>query len=279
MLLCHIRAIALCRCTPIRPGGYDLPAGKERLDAKHPTMTGRWTILQHVEWEGPGLIATEAQARGLRTEVRRLDLDATVPQPEQVDGLVVMGGPMGVYETDRYPYLTEECGLIAELVRRGRPVLGVCLGSQLLAKALGAEVFPGRGQEVEFGSVELTEEGRRDPLLGPAGASVPVFHWHGDTFDLPPGATLLASTEKYAHQAFRFGDCAYGLQFHIEPDPDTWATWREHLPLELLKESYRQEDIERVGRCVIARFFDLALGTISSTQKHVPHTQHLPAVE
>ena len=243
------------------------PRERSDLNVKRPTMTDRWTILQHVEWEGPGLIATEAQARGLRTEVWRLDLDATAPQPGQVDGLIVMGGPMGAYETDKYPCLAEECRLIAELVRRDRPVLGVCLGSQLLAKALGAEVFLGRGQEVEFGSVELTEEGKRDPLLGPAGPSVPVFHWHGDTFDLPRGATLLASTEKYAHQAFRFGNCAYGLQFHIEPDPHTWAAWREHLPLELLKLSYRQADIERVGRCVIGRFFYLALGRTSATEE------------
>ena len=143
-----------------------------------------------------------------------------MPEPNEVEGLVVMGGPMGVYETDKYPFLAHECRLIAELIRRERPVLGVCLGAQLLARALGARVFPGHGPEIGFGSVELTKEGKEDPLFGPSGPSFPVFHWHGDTFELPEGATLLASSTQYPHQAFRFGDYAYALQFHIEPDPD-----------------------------------------------------------
>lgn len=224
-------------------------------------MTGRWTILQHAAWEGPGLIAAEARARGLRTDVRRFDLNASVPEPDEIEGLVVMGGPMGVYETDKYPFLADECALIRELIRCNRPVLGVCLGSQLLARALGATVFPGPGQEIGFGSVELTAEGKVDPLLAPAGPSVPAFHWHGDTFDLPEGAVPLASSAIYSHQAFRFGSCAYGLQFHIEPDSDTWSAWQEHLPAALMEQSkYNREELERVGRGVIARFFDLALG-------------------
>jgi len=131
-------------------------------------MTGRWTILQHVAWEGPGLIAAEAQARGLHTDIRRLDLGAGLPRPDDVEGLVVMGGPVGAYETDKHPFLTEECSLIAELVRRNRPVLGVCLGAQLLARALGARVFPGHGQEIGFGFVELDcgGEARRAVRIG-----------------------------------------------------------------------------------------------------------------
>jgi GMP synthase (glutamine-hydrolysing) len=205
------------------------------------------------------LIATEAQARGLHTDIRRLDLGAGVPQPDDVDGLVVMGGPMGVYETDKHPFLQEECNLISELVRRNRPVLGVCLGAQLLARALGARVFHAHGAEIGFGSVELTAEGKDDPLFGSHGPSLPVFHWHGDTFDLPPGATLLASSAEYRHQAFRFGSRAYGLQFHIEPDSVTWSAWYEHLPpISSERAEHRRYLIEQVGRSILARFFDVS---------------------
>jgi GMP synthase (glutamine-hydrolysing) len=152
-------------------------------------MPGTWTILQHVAWEGPGLITVEAQARGLHTDIRRLDLGAHLPRLDDVEGLVVMGGAMGAYETDMHPFLAEECSLIAKLVRRNRPVLGVCLGAQLPARALGARVFPGSGPEIGFGFVDLTAEGKRDVPFGPNGPSVSVFHWHGDTFDLPAEAT------------------------------------------------------------------------------------------
>jgi len=108
-------------------------------------VTRAWTVLQHVAWEGPGLIAAEARMRGQHLDIRRLDLGATVPEVCEVDGLVVMGGPMGVYEARKYPFLTEECRLIEKSLKSGRPVLGVCLGAQLLAHALGAKVFPGAG--------------------------------------------------------------------------------------------------------------------------------------
>jgi len=225
-------------------------------------MTGTWTILQHVGWEGPGLIAAEAEKRGLQTDIRRLDLGAGLPRPDRVEGLVVMGGPMGAYERDKHPFLAEESSLIAELVRRDRPVLGVCLGAQLLAQALGARVFPGHGPEIGFGFVELTAEGKRDAVFGPDGPSVPVFHWHADTFDLPAEATLLASSAEYPHQAFRFGTHAYGLQFHVEPDSDIWSAWHKHLSPGLIEQAeQRRSVVHRVGRSILARFFDVALGS------------------
>lgn len=234
-------------------------------------MTRSWTILQQVAWEGPGLIAAEAEAHGLRTDIRRLDLEARIPEPEEVEGLVVMGGPMGAYETDKHSFLAEECKLIAEVVRRSRPVLGVCLGAQLLAKALGARVFPGHMSEIGFGSVQLSREGERDPFLGPAGPVIPVFHWHGDTFDLPEGATLLASSMEYAHQAFRFGSCAYGMQFHVEPDSEVWSAWHEHLPSGCVDGTGQaRRAIERAGKDLMSRFFDLALGQRRGHQNKTP---------
>lgn len=231
-------------------------------------MICHWTILQHAAWESPGLIASEAKARGLHTDIRRLDVGASMPAPNEVEGLVVMGGPMGAYETQEYHFLAGECSLIGDLVAIDRPVLGVCLGAQLLASALGARVFPGHAPEIGFGSVQLTGAGEHDPLLGPAGPTIPVFHWHGDTFDLPQGATLLASSVDYPHQAFRFGKCAYGLQFHVEPDSGTWSDWHEHLPIMLMEGSEKRRlAIEQVGRGLIARFFDLALGSSNQPRK------------
>jgi GMP synthase (glutamine-hydrolysing) len=215
--------------------------------------------LQHVVWEGPGLIASEAKARDLQIDIRRLDLGAAIPEADEVECLVVMGGPMGVYESDRHPFLVAESRLMAELVRRNRPVLGVCLGAQVLAWALGARVFPGHVSEIGFGAVELTADGVRDPVLAPAGPSVPVFHWHGDTFDLPEGATLLASSKDYPHQAFRIGIRVYGLQFHVEPDSVLWPAWYEHLPPAMAERSEpKRQAIEHVGRGIISRFFDVA---------------------
>lgn len=231
-------------------------------------MTRRWVVLEHVAWEGPGLIAAEARAHGFALDLRRLDLGASVPEPDDVTGLIVMGGPMGVYEAGKYPFLADECRLIAALVERRYPVLGVCLGAQLLASALGAKVFPGHGEKIGFGSVDLTPAGKQDRGLGPVGPSLPVFHWHGDTFDLPEGATLLASSAAYRHQAFRIGSCAYGLQFHLEPDAETWAAWQGHLPSSLaVRSTDEQRGVARAGRSVVRRFFDLALAEASALGK------------
>jgi GMP synthase (glutamine-hydrolysing) len=222
-------------------------------------MKGRWVVLQHVEWEGPGIIAREAKRRGLDVEVRRLDLEDEIPEANHVDGLVVMGGPFGAYEEDSYPLLAKECGLLTAVVRRGSPVLGVCLGAQLLAKALGGKVFPGHGAEIGFGPIGLTQAGLQDPLFAHLGNVLPAFHWHGDTFTSPDGAVLLASSQMYMQQAFRFGSRAYGLQFHVEPDAETWAAWRNHLPKGLLENSETKLlEIEETGKSVISRFFDLA---------------------
>ena len=218
-----------------------------------------WAILQHVAWEGPGLFASIARARGLAVETHRLDLTPTLPNPEDVSGLIVMGGPMGAYETEKYPLLAQECALISEMVRRDRPVLGVCLGAQLLAKSLGARVFPGPASEIGFGSVRLVPAACADPVFAPFGTDIPVFHWHGDTFELPIGATLLASSPMYAHQAFRFGKRVYALQFHIEVDLETWSAWEPHLPSTVrISAAELRERVEDAGRCVIERFFDEA---------------------
>lgn len=224
-------------------------------------MKSRWVILQHVEWEGPGIIAREAEKRGFEVDFRRLDRGDKIPDADHIDGLVAMGGPLGAYEEDRYPFLAGECDLLAKIARRDSPVLGVCLGAQILAKALGATVYPGPEGEIGFGSIELTAAGRLDPLFACIGdtETVLVFHWHGDTFTLPEGAVLLGSSPMYAHQAFRFGTRAYGLQFHVEPDTKTWLAWRDHLPEGLIDGAdAKRKEVERIGKKIISSFFDLA---------------------
>ncbi len=219
-----------------------------------------WVAIQHVPYEGPGLIAATASQHGLALRLCHPYRGEPLPAPEELDGLVVMGGPMGVGDTAEHPYLARESELIAAIVHTGRPVLGVCLGAQLLAHALGARVYRGERDEIGCGTVSLTAAGREDPVLGSVGtATLPVVHWHRDTFELPTDATLLASSELFAHQAFRVGARAYGLQFHVEVEGELARAWRELLPGGALEESAVVE-IERAGRTVLDAFFGQVAG-------------------
>ena len=194
-------------------------------------------VLQHLEREGPGLITELARQRGLGVEVLRLDLGVQVPDALPAgDVLVVMGGPMSVgdVEDPRYPFLAREIALLRKVLAAGQPVLGVCLGAQLLAHAAGAGVYPNQrpdeagmlrpAREVGFGEVRLIDRAREAFSAG-LRETLSVLHWHGDTFDLPDGAVHLASSPLCANQAFRIGRGAFGLQFHIETDAETVRTW------------------------------------------------------
>lgn len=218
-------------------------------------MPTPWIILQHVPWEGPGLIASEARARGLALEVRRMDLGEAVPRVDEIAGLVVMGGPMGLRDTSLYPCLAAEQQLLRAAVQQDLPVLGICLGAQLLAAALGARVYRGPAPEIGCGEVTLTDEGCRDAVLGGAGATLPVIHWHDDTFELPPGATHLARSPVCANQAFRVGRGAYAFQFHVEVDRPLADAWTMRLPQGIVLPEDRRAEVERTGRRIIRRYF------------------------
>lgn len=182
----------------------------------------RAVVMQHEEHEGPGLLGPALEAAGFTLVkrfrgVKREDLNAEL--------VVVLGGPMGVYEADRHPFLGEELALVTERLALGLPVLGLCLGAQLLAAAAGSEVFVGRnGLEVGAAPVRWTKEGLADPVLAGVHPRTTVAHWHQDTFKAVPGATLLASTDRYTQQAFRLGD-SYGFQFHLELTADELDRW------------------------------------------------------
>lgn len=224
----------------------------------------RWVAIQHVPFEGPGAIAAEAARRGTALEICHLYAGAALPDPLSLGGLVVMGGPMGVSDTAAHPWLAEELRLIGAAHAAGVPLLGVCLGAQLLAAALGARVYPGPTPEIGPGTVALSDAGRRDPVLGATGqVALPVVHWHGETFDLPSGATHLAASDLYPNQAFRADAHAYGLQFHVEVDEVLAEGWREHLPADVEIGEHERSAVEAAGRQVIAAFFGQAEARVS----------------
>jgi GMP synthase (glutamine-hydrolysing) len=183
-------------------------------------------VLQHIACEPPAAFEDELRSRGL--EVTRVELDEGDPLPDwrEFPAIVVMGGPMGAYDEADHPWLVDEKRLLREAVEADTPVWGVCLGAQLLAAALGARVYRGAQPEVGVLPVHLTSEAADDPVFRDAPSSFPTLQWHGDSFDLPEGAALLASSPAYPHQAFRVGR-SYGLQFHIEVPLELATEWGE----------------------------------------------------
>ena len=212
-----------------------------------------WPAIQHVSFETPALIGVEAESRGIDMPVVRMDLGEALPDAADIDGLVVMGGPMGVSDISSHGHLAAEIELIRDTLERDIPILAVCLGAQLMAAAAGADVFSGPAEEVGPGEVRIVSD---DVVLGPAGSDLPVIHWHQDTFDLPDGARLLASSKDYPHQAFSIGDHAYGLQFHVEIGHDARRALGPEFPFEV--EDGELSRIEAAGKGVLSRFFDRA---------------------
>lgn len=172
--------------------------------------------LQHADHEDLGCIAPWLSRRGLVPSHTRLQRGEPPPAADDFDALIVMGGPMNIDEHDRHPWLAAEKTLIRDAVDRGRRVLGICLGSQLICAALGGSVTRNPEPEVGWFEVRLNAAGRALPALAGWPAHFEAFHWHGDTFSIPPGAAHLAASEACAHQAFALGDRVLGLQFHLE---------------------------------------------------------------
>jgi GMP synthase-like glutamine amidotransferase len=184
-------------------------------------------VLQHIACEPPGVYEDVLDEHG--ATIHRVELDEGDPLPDwrAFDAIVAMGGPMGALDDDEHPWLTDEKRLIAEAVRSGLPFWGVCLGVQLLAASLGARVYPGPAPEVGVLPVLLTDEALADPVFAGTPRELLSLQWHGDTFDLPDGATRLAGSPAYPNQAFRVGAEAYGVQFHLEVSPALAREWAD----------------------------------------------------
>ncbi len=189
-------------------------------------------IVKNIDTEGPGTIEDFLRAKDLSYSIVDLNKGDVVPDVGSFTHLVVMGGPMAVYEMHRYRFLINEALLISAAIRESKHVLGVCLGAQMVAHALGARVYPGQRKEIGWYDAALTTDGKNDPLVSALEVSgknaARVFQLHGDTFDLPPGAVRLASSDLYPNQAFRYADRVYALQFHIEVTPSIVSEWLKH---------------------------------------------------
>jgi len=185
----------------------------------------------HVESEGPGVFGELLQAAGAEVRVARLHLGDSLPEPRELDAALSLGGPMNVYEEERHPFLRDETRFLQTAAAHNLPVLGICLGAQMIAKAAGAVVTKNHVEEVGWGTVRLTGEGLVDRLFFGLPPVLPVFQWHGDTFGIPEGGALLATGDDCRNQAVRFGR-SYGLQFHLEADRPLLASWFAGAPAE-----------------------------------------------
>jgi GMP synthase-like glutamine amidotransferase len=200
----------------------------------------RIQCLQHVPFEGPAAIADWARQRGHAIGISRLYEAAEPPSQDGFDWLVVMGGPMGIHDEAEHPWLKREKAFLRESIDAGKTVVGVCLGAQLLAGVLGARVHRGPQKEIGWFPVELTDAACESGLLDGLPERFEVFHWHGDTFDLPTGALHLASSEACVNQAFLYDGRVLGLQFHVESTPASVRDIIRHCGDEIVPAPYIQ---------------------------------------
>lgn len=182
-------------------------------------------VIMHVESEGPGTLGPFFDSVGWDIRTARLYAGDTLPtDPDGIDAIISMGGPMNVYEEDKYPFLADETAFLKQAIDADKPVLGICLGAQMIAKALGAQVTKSPAKEVGWGKVTLSDEGRRDGLFHGLPDTLDVLQWHEDMFHIPQGGKLLAYSGDCPHQAFRYRN-ALGLQFHLEVTTEILLEW------------------------------------------------------
>lgn len=196
--------------------------------------------FQHVPFEGLGNIENWIKAKGHPLSATRFYEDAALPVLTDIDWLIVMGGPMGAYEENIYPWLAAEKQFIGQAINQGKKVLGICLGAQLTASALGARVYPNAYKEIGWFPIRLTQEGAASSVFAGFPRKLDVFHWHGDTFDLPAGAIHLASSEGCVNQAFFYDKNVLALQFHLDVTIDNITDWVENGADELVRAPYIQ---------------------------------------
>lgn len=206
----------------------------------------RIRCLQHVSFEEPAYLLDWAAANNHQVERTRLYEKQALPTLEELDFLVVMGGPMGVNDEGKFPWLIAEKAFIRQCIESGKPVLGICLGAQLMASAMGAPVVSNCRQEIGWFNLELTETGKKTPLMEGFSVEKPVLHWHGDTFGIPAGSKHLLKSEACVNQAFLIGSRALGLQFHLEMTPTSLQGMIRHCGDELLSDEPYIQSAEEI---------------------------------
>ncbi|MCC6286535.1 MAG: amidotransferase [Chitinophagaceae bacterium] len=200
--------------------------------------------FQHVPFEDLGYIETWCSRQGHTLTSTQWFEGASLPELTDIDWLIVMGGPMGVYDNDTYTWLDIEKAFIKQSIDAGKIVIGICLGAQLIASALGAKVYPNTKKEIGWFPVQLTERGKRSSWFYDFPEAFTVLHWHGDTFDLPDSAQLLAKTGACLNQAFAYHSNVLALQFHFETTKQSLSNMIQHCRQELVKAEFIQTEDE-----------------------------------
>lgn len=196
--------------------------------------------LQHIPFEGLGNIQDWIESKGHSLSATRFYKNESLPEPDKIDWLIVMGGPMGSYDEMIYPWLAAEKEFIGQMISHGKKVLGICLGAQLIASALGAKVYPNAQKEIGWFPLKLTEQGTASNLFQGFPKAFDVFHWHGDTFDLPEGAILLAESAACKNQAFSYQKNVLALQFHLDLKKENVEALIDHCASELVRAPFIQ---------------------------------------
>ncbi len=196
--------------------------------------------LQHVPFESLGSIGPWLKSAGYQITVTKFYESTLLPNPKEIDLLIILGGPMSTNDEDRFPWLRLEKQFIRQTIESGKPVLGICLGAQLIANALGESVYPNRRKEIGWFPVKGIPQNEETTFCFPPSSE--VVHWHGETFDLPEGAVLLARSEACENQAFQFKKNVIGLQFHLETTPESLRILVEHCREELQPSKFVQPE-------------------------------------
>lgn len=204
--------------------------------------------LQHVLFEELASIEQWVLDKGYPLSATKFYTSDSLPQVDDIDWVVVLGRPMNIYEDNKYPWLTQEKRFIKEAIKHNKTVIGICLGSQLIADVLGAKVYPGRYQEIGWFPINTTNEAQNLNTLSDLAPHKHVFHWHGDTFDLPQGATRLAYSEACQNQAFIYGNKVLALQFHLESTKESVRQIIENCSSELIDGKYIQKPEEMLSQ-------------------------------
>lgn len=239
-------------------------------------------IIENAAGEGAGILRDIILDRGWAIQIIKLYMGESIPSDwRRFNLLIIMGGPMNVYEEDKYPYLIKETEVIGEAIHGGTAVLGFCLGAQLMAKACGANVQKGHIREIGWYPARLTEDGKKDFFLGRFPMEFSVFQWHGDTFDIPEKGIRLIESDQYPNQAMRVGDMGYGFQFHFEITDKMIEEWLKPGKKEvkemnvaglhemILKDSsYNLSKVHAIATLFLNNYLDRIEGRTNYSERH-----------